>query len=84
MPTQNVAARVAAEGVRTALHLRTGYLIAENDMPSVCAALASVLDAEYQRGYRAGYDRGQAEGPATSKRRFTKIRGQWVPDEDQD
>ena len=53
--------RVAAEGVRTALHLRTRYLIAERDMPSVQAAIAGELDAEYQRGYKAGYDRASLE-----------------------
>jgi hypothetical protein len=45
-----------AEGVRTALHLRTQYLIAESQMPSIQAAISSGMDAEYRRGYKEGYD----------------------------
>jgi len=60
-----MGAREIVEAVRTALYDETGHLIPEKAMPYIVAVvnrdLNMLTDEEYNRGWKLGYDRGQAE-----------------------
>ena len=71
-----ITGRVAAEAVRTSIHLTSRYLLTETQMASLSFALGSMLDGEYERGWRLGYDRAMKDANASNKILLKRLEGE--------